>query len=85
MKITHYRVKCKLKRESNDQVSIEIMEDTKEFFKEEIVKEGGSQAILSISKELSDHNEKEKTLKKRTLLNSETEAESFLILKYLTQ
>ena len=83
MKITTYKVPVKLTRDNNG-VQVELDENAKEHVRDEQIGEDTSN-IVTLSKQLSDHNEKQKTMLAACMNADETEKETFVQFKYLEQ
>lgn len=84
MKIVTYKVPAKLKRSDSGEVEVELDENSKEQVKAEQLSDDSSN-IISLSKQISDHNEKQKTMLAACLSAKETEKETFVQFRYLEQ
>ena len=83
MKITTFKVPIKLVR-GPEGVSLTVNEEEKTIFKERSLDEGSENEILKLSKQVSDHNEKQKAIAKSMMLKDEKEREGFILMEFLT-
>lgn len=83
LKEVSYRVPVKLKRQPNGEVEIEFNEEMKTEVSRSSLGSISSGEIPNKSMEFADFNEKQKSVIKNTMLNSESERETHVIFKYL--
>jgi len=83
MNITTFKVPVKLTRTPIG-INLEVKEDEKVIYKTKELGEDADNDIIKFSKQVSDNNEKQKTIAKRMLLMGENERESFIFMEFLT-
>lgn len=82
MKITTYKVPVKLKRDSSGHVEMEFDENARTKLGSREVSDD-TRDIVTLSKQLSDNNEKQKSIAKMVLGANETEKQIELQFEYL--
>jgi len=83
MKISTFKVPIKLTREANG-INLEVKEDEKTLSKEQPLGEEADNEIVKLSKQVSDYNEKQKSIAKAMMLKGEDEREGFIFMQFLT-
>lgn len=86
MKISTFRVPCKIRRDEQGHISIETFESKKELVAEERIPDSQSNEIPKLAVSLSQENDRARTILKATLLKNQKESvvDSFLTMKILS-
>jgi len=83
-KIVSYKIKATLTRENASEVTLNLIEDSKEVYGQGVdVSPSELSSITSIAAKLADENNKQMEIAKKSLFPEEQSSEATLTLKFL--